>query len=86
MKANAAQHNQVAIIEFVVRNGDELMAKRTYLIAELLAELTKKDDHISKEIALLAAKTAAEEKYKIYANLLQHEAMKQRDEAMEEAE
>lgn len=83
VKANAAQHNQVAIIKLVVRNGDELIVKRTYLIAELLAELTKKYDHISKEIALLAAKAAAEEEYKIYANILRHEAMKQRDEAME---
>lgn len=82
MKAKAIQHNQVAIIEFAVRNGDEFMAKRSYLIAELLAELTKKDDCIFKEIALLEAKAAAEEKDKIHANLLQHEALKQRDEAM----
>lgn len=52
------------------------------MIAELLGELTKIDDHISKEIALLAAKAPAEEKDKVLANLLQHEAMKQRDEAM----
>lgn len=86
LKAEAARHNQAAIIVFVVRNGKELMAKRSYFTAELLAELTKKDDCISKEIDLLAAKAvakaAAEEKDKIHANLLQHEAMKQRDEAI----
>lgn len=82
VKAKAAQHNQVAIIEFAVRNGEEVMAERSYLIVELLAELAKKDDHISKEIARLGAKAAAEEEDKIRAILLQHEALKQRDEAM----
>lgn len=70
VKAKAAQYNQIAIIEFAVRNVEELMVKRSYLIAELLAELTKHYDHIPKETARLAAKAAAEEKDKIYANLL----------------
>lgn len=81
MKAKAAQYNQIAIIEIAVRNGEELMVKRSYLIAELLAELTK-NDHISKETARLAAKAAAEEKDKVHANLLQNKAVKQRDEAI----
>lgn len=30
VKAKAAQHKQVAKLEFVVRTGDELMAKRNF--------------------------------------------------------
>lgn len=42
VKANAAQHNQVAIIEFVVRNADELMAKRSYLQQKKMTIFPKK--------------------------------------------
>lgn len=82
VKAKAAQHNQAAKLEFVVRNGEELMAKRDYLIPELLAELTKKEGHTSQEIARLAAKAVDEENDKIHGNLLQHEADNQRDQVM----
>lgn len=57
------------------------MAKRNYLIPELLAELTKKG-HTSQEIARLAAKAADDKNDKIHGNLLLHEADNQRDQAM----
>lgn len=44
--------------------------------------MTKKEGHISQEIARLAAKAADEKNDKIHANVLQHEADKQRDQAM----
>lgn len=58
------------------------MAKRNYLIPELLAELTKKEGHTSQEIARLAAKAADDKNDKIHGNLLLHEADNQRDQAM----
>lgn len=62
MKCKAIQNNQVAIIKFAVRNGEKFMAKRSYLIAELLAELTKKDGPYFQRNRFLEAKAAAEEK------------------------
>lgn len=82
VKTKGAQHNQVAKLEFAVRNGEEPMAKWNNLIAELLAELTQKGDHFSQEIARLAAKATDEKNDKIHANLLQHDAEKQPEEAI----